>query len=84
LAIVEPINEPAYFKHQNIKEFTKCNAVYRDWLERTKAGHRDNFLAFRYENTKRYINRMVSSSGREGISTHGLVSRMAAGDRMDG
>jgi hypothetical protein len=60
LAIVEPINEPAYFNHKNIREFTKCNAVYQAWLgKNAKQDTETNFLAFRYENTTRYINRMV-------------------------
>jgi hypothetical protein len=60
LAIVEPINEPAYFKHQHIRTFTKCNAVYQTWLgKNAKQDTETSFLQFRYENTKRYINRMV-------------------------
>ncbi len=69
LAMVEPINEPAYFKHQNISEFTKCNAVYQTWLgKNAKRDTETSFLKFRYENTKLYINRMVDLFRDENVA----------------
>lgn len=69
LAIVEPINEPGYFKHQSIKTVPECNAVYQDWLKQNEMQDNEaNYLAFRYENTKRYINRMVQLFREEQVS----------------
>ncbi|SMP69680.1 Cellulase (glycosyl hydrolase family 5) [Neorhodopirellula lusitana] len=69
LAIVEPINEPAYFNHQNINEFPQCNEVYRAWLTKfDKQDTKENFLAFRYENTKDYVNRMVKLFRQEEVT----------------
>lgn len=69
LAIVEPINEPGYFNHQSIEANPECNAVYRGWLKQNeKQDNEDNFLTFRYENTKRYINRMIQLFQEEQVS----------------
>lgn len=69
LAIVEPINEPAFFKHDEIKGFPQCGKVFRTWLRQNeKPDTEENFLAFRYENTKNYINRMVKLFREEQVS----------------
>lgn len=69
LAIVEPINEPAYFTHQNIKEFTNCNEVYQAWLSKNnKQDTKESFSTFRYENTKEYVDRMVKLFCEEDVN----------------
>ena len=69
LAIVEPINEPDYFTREEIKEFPECEAVYEAWLKANgKEDTEENYLGFRRENTKHYINRMVRFFKDEQVS----------------
>lgn len=61
LVIVEPINEPGYFKREELPEFPACEEVYLDWLD----DHREDdsaeaFMQWRIETSKTYINRMVA------------------------
>jgi hypothetical protein len=67
LVIVEPINEPGYFKRSEIEAYPKCFAVYKSWLDAN--GQDDDeagFAAWRIDTSKRYINRMVKFFKDEG------------------
>ena len=55
LAVLEPINEPAY-------------VWFEKWLERNSGGSREAFEAWSYEQTKTYLNNMVSIIRSEGIT----------------
>ncbi|MDF7824540.1 hypothetical protein P4B35_10990 [Pontiellaceae bacterium B12227] len=60
LVVVEPINEPGYFKRDEIEAVPQCFAVYQRWLkENGETDSDDSYTAWRTANTKQYINRMV-------------------------
>lgn len=69
LVIVEPINEPGYFKREELKDFPACEAVYRQWLkENHEKDDSESYAAFRVWNTKNYINRMKRLFEDEGCA----------------
>ncbi|WP_136060436.1 hypothetical protein [Pontiella sulfatireligans] len=60
LALVEPINEPGYFKRDEIDAYPQCFAIYQGWLDAGgKTDSAESYTAWRTANTKQYINRMV-------------------------
>lgn len=69
LAIVEPINEPGYFTREEIEAYPNCLAVYEGWLETEgKKDDDENYVAWRIDNSKNYINRMVRFFRDEGVA----------------
>ena len=69
LVIVEPINEPGYFKREELAEVPACEAVYQEWLkDNREKDEPENYTAFRIENTKNYINRMKNLFDDEGCA----------------
>ena len=69
LAIVEPINEPGYFKRDDIEDYPNCFVVYKHWLrQHGKKDNLESFTAWRTEHSKNYINRMVRFFKDQGVS----------------
>ena len=55
LAVIEPINEPSYW-------------WFEKWVDFNKKGNRDKFESWSYQNTKKYINRIVDLIRSEGVT----------------
>ena len=69
IALIEPINEPAYVTRENLAELPRVRQVYDAWLARQGRTEDDAaFGAFRYQSALAYINGMVGLLREEGVN----------------
>lgn len=60
LALIEPINEPAYVTREALAKAPRLQTVFQDWLRsRGMADDTNAFGTFRYETALAYLNGMV-------------------------